>query len=90
MSRSAGRGEGTPQGLRPGLQSSAPDGAAKRRPHEEDFVSELLTQDISVLAKGKTGTKLPEIGQWLAEIGHNPFPSSGIQRTPALTRTKNR
>jgi hypothetical protein len=49
-----------------------------------------LSAESCVLAKGKTGTKLPEIGQWLAEIGHNPFPSSGMQRTPARTRTKNR
>jgi len=41
----------------------------------------------NVLGDGKTGTKLPEIGQWLAEIGHSPFPSSGRQRAPALTRT---
>jgi hypothetical protein len=33
---------------------------------------------------------LPEIGQWLAEIGHSSFPSSGRQRASALIRTKNR
>jgi hypothetical protein len=49
-----------------------------------------LSAEPSVLAKGKTGTQLPEISQWLVEIGHSPFPSSGMQRTPALTRTKNR
>ena len=44
----------------------------------------------NVLGNGKTGTKLPEIGQWLAEIGQSPFTSSGRQRAPALTRTQNR
>ena len=37
----------------------------------------LLNAESSVLGNGKTGTKLPEIGHWLAEIGHSPFPSSG-------------
>jgi hypothetical protein len=49
-----------------------------------------LNAESSVLGNGKTGTKPPEIGQWLAEIGHSPFPSSGRQRASALTRTKNR
>jgi hypothetical protein len=50
VSRSAGRGEGSfPQGLRRGLPRLAGPltGLRKDRPHEEDFVSELLTQDTS-------------------------------------------
>ena len=40
------RGVGRPsQGLRPGLQSSAPDGAEKRIPSRADFMNELTLHD---------------------------------------------
>ena len=55
-----------------------------------DAKGQLAPSAWCVFGNGKRGTKPPEIGQWAAEIGHSPFPSSGRQRAPALTRTKKR
>ena len=92
----------TPRSAAPGAQvhpypiakrshASQNDVCATRAPWlSEGRKDGSLNAESSVLGNGKTGTKPPEIGQWLAEIGHSPFPSSGRQRASALTRTKNR
>ena len=51
VSRSAGRGGAPPQGLRPGLSRLAGPltGLRKGRPHEEDFMNELMRHDTSFL-----------------------------------------
>jgi len=47
------RGEGPPsQGLRPGLQSSAPDGAGKRIPRRADFMNELTLHAAARIERG--------------------------------------